>query len=1054
VLANDTDVDTDADINKEVCHSRSFSVTATSIVGEAHGTVSETGGVVTFSPEAGYNGTQKISYTLSDGYGGTATGQLTVDVGSVNDAPNAADDSVEVQEDHTASINVLENDTDLDEGDTKTLIGLTGTSGLPGSISFEADGDVSFVPDANYYGEFTVGYTVQDSASATGTGTLTIKITPVNDAPTAAGDTVNIDEDDSATIQIGPLIDDVDLTGTDGDTLTVSVKTADMPEHGSLTVTGTQCVYTPSADWNGTDEFTYTVTDREGATATAVIAVTVAQVNDAPVAEDDLAVVNEDVSISIPVMINDSDSDTLESLNSHPEDEELSLVVTEEPEHGSAIVSGDMILYTPAANYNGSDSLTYELSDGDDSDTAEVLITVKQVNDNPTANNDTATTNDEEMVSINVLNNDTDVDTQSGLNAGVLHSISDFRVTGTGTPGHGKTAVKNNQVEYTPADGFAGTDSFVYMMSDGHGGTANATVTVTVLSVNDPPETPVVITPADGTRYGGGSTVSVTWTCFDIDGDPLTYTLEYFDGKVWTEAAKGLSETSYNFALPGSLGNVTDLKFRVKASDGLLTSDYGYSGKLIVDKDAPANIVVSMKKADGKAYTAGTWTNQDVTVKAVSVEDVSSVTFKYSLENKAYADGASKVVTSGVHEVYILATDALGNKSEFGGYLVKIDKLAPAVPDTSVSISGNKAQISFALLADPGGSGNSYIATPDGTQLKAADSGLNFTASENGAYAFTIVDNVGNSTKFSVTVDVLDATPPVIKCDSGSYKIGENSAAPITAVLNFSDDKSEITAKGYAVTQSETYSGVYKSYQEALSFAEPGTYYIHAFAQNSFGLTATEKFGPFIVAAAAEPSPEPTENPPEVIVTGDVVIKADQVAENVKQVRLPGGEWQDSLVLDGIAPGTYLVEVMDEDGNVTMMEITITDEDIAAGLFTPHHGISGVTIWILAALLIMLLLLLLLLWRNVTVQICALQDDGSEKVLRTVKRLKRRRDLLEISLKDKHVSDALYGRITLSKGLTRRMENKTLVVTVEGSPVYKDIVPESRNRFVGEIEGW
>jgi len=1048
VLANDTDVDTDNTFNFDLLHDRNFSVTSCSFDGEVHGALSESGGVITLSPELGFNGVQKISYVLSDGYGGSATGLLTISIGSTNDAPVAVDDSKQIEEDKIAQINVLDNDTDLDTGDTLTLTGLSGTDGLPGGIAFEANGDVTFTPNENYYGEITVGYTVEDSAGATDTGILTITVTPVNDTPTAADFAVVVNEDRSVSINVTALSDDVDLTWPQGDELSVTVAAEDKPKHGAITVNNGQCVYTPSADWNGSDVFTYTVTDKAGATAKADIGIVVKQVNDRPIANDDLVSIDEDKAMIIQVTANDLDIDTLPELNARPEDEVLNLSVAQAPSHGQAVVNGMQITYTPRENYNGPDSFVYSLSDGDVADIAVVSITVKQVNDAPVAENDAATTNDEDIVVIDVLANDTDVDTQTGLNAGTLHDYSSFKVTSVGAPAHGHAKISNNKVAYTPEDRFAGTDSFIYVMSDGNDATASAMVTVNVLSANDPPATPVVKTPVEGTMYGGGSTVTLTWIGFDIDGDALTYNFEYFDGSNWTEIAAGHPSANFDFVLPDTLASITDLVFRVKAFDGQLWSDYGYSGKLIVDNNAPMNIVVTMTKADGKPYTAGTWTNQDVTVTAVSVEDMSAVTFMYSLEDKTFVQEPSRKVTSGVHEVYIQAVDVMGNKSQFGGYLIRIDKLAPAVPDAEVSVSGDKALITFMLKSDPGGSGNSHIITPDGSQLKAFET-MEWEAAKNGAYAFTIVDSVGNSTKFSVTVDVLDTTPPDITCKSGKYKIGDTSELPITASLSFMDDRSGITVKGYAVSKYESYSGVYGSYNKEITIDEPGTYYVHAFAQNEFGLSAYKTFGPFIVAEIDVPVVESMDLP----VTGDVVVNADVVADGAVKVRLPGGSWQDSLTLDNIEPGTYIVEVIDEDGNVSIVEITITDEDVAAGQMMPRYEGPTAYVWVSCGLAL-ILLLLLLLWRNVTIQACVTREDGSEKVLRTVRRLRTSRDTLKIRLKDRHVKGSEYGHVTLSRGLTRRMEDHTLIVTVDGKTVLDEKVEDVRGRYFSDIGSW
>lgn len=1066
VLANDTDVDTDDTINLAQLHSKgAFTVQSYAFSGTGYGTLSESGGVITYGPDAGFAGVVRIDYVLTDGHGGSANGRLTIVVDSENDVPVAVDDDVSTPEDTQIVFNVLDNDTDQDYDDELTFVDFLGDTDpavLHGDIDADENGNITFDPEPDFNGPVTIDYIVKDSVDTQDMGTITITVTPVNDAPTAGDTSASTNEDTAVDISVAePLTHDVD-----GDSLTITVETAGRPAHGTVNVTGTDIRYTPSQDWNGTDTFTYTVKDPTGEKDTGLVTVTVAQVNDAPVAADDTDTTYEDHPVWISVLNNDIDQDAISGLNTHPEDEALTLSVGYtgliQPLHGTAQLDGNQVKYTPTADYNGADRFEYKLSDGDAADTALVTVTIQQVNDAPVANDDTAVTNDEDMVIINVLSNDTDADTQSGLNSGQIDSAQDFKVTSVSAPSNGKTVINNNKVEYTPADKFAGVDSFTYLMTDGHGATDSATVTVTVKSVNDPPAIPVVQTPVDGSRYGGESTVNVTWTGYDIDGDHLTYTLEYYDGSSWNPVKSGIDATSYDFKLPDTLGSITDLKFRVSASDAEYTSGYGYSGKLAVDKSVPVNIVVNLTKADGKPYTAGTWTNQSVTVTAVSVEDASAVTFKYALEDKAFAAEAGKTVVSGVHNVFIQAVDEFGNTSEFGGYLIKIDKQPPAVPKTDVTVTGNKAQLKFTLSADPGGSGNSHLILPDGSQ-KSASSELTWSADKNDTYSLTIVDNVGNSTKFNVTVDSLDSTPPMIECRTGSYVIGDTALKDITAVLKFSDDMAEIIAKGYALTETKTYSGAYQSYNADIVISKPGTYYIHAFAKNSFGLTAYKTFGPFKIAAQETGAPGPETSPGAAPtqaaepVIGDVAISAADVVQDAVKIRLPDGEWQDSLTLEDIKPGTYLIEVMDENGNVKLVEVTITDEDIAFGQLQaktpglPWYGYAGGG----SAAGLLLLLLFLLLWRNVKIVAVVTKDGGRERKARVIRKLRRSRDVLNIAVSREDIKDSTNGTITLSGGLTRRMRNKTLAVTLDGNEVFRAVIPDdTKGSFEGTIGSW
>ena len=1055
VLDNDTDIDTDADLNKALpLHTKDeFSVSLSGITTPPqHGTISLVGNSIVFNPETDWDGVDTFTYWLLDGHGGSDEGTVTVSVGGENDPPVANDDTMTADEDNTAVFNVLDNDTDQDLGDSVSFVSFVGdTTGLHGVLSATSDGEVTFVPDENWNGSFTVRYQIEDEDGLTDEADITITINPVNDNPTADDDSVTAIEDTPKTVDVSTLIDDIDIA-TNGDNLSISVETGDGPAHGTVTVSGTVITYTPSKDWNGTDSFVYTVTDDAGGTDTATITIAVSAVNDKPVAVTDTASVNEDSTVLINVLSNDDDADMDTTLNAIVQDALTLEEVLTQPTYGTAVAEGNSIRYTPSADFNGTDSFTYRVTDGMETDTGTVTVTVRQVNDNPVANQDTAQTTDGDAVLIDVLANDADIDTDSSLNLGERYSRSSFAIVSVSVPTNGSAVVKNGKVSYLPDAIFAGNDSFTYTMSDGHGGTATATVNVTVVSANDPPNVPVVSTPANGQKYGGSATLDVKWTCYDIDGDALTYTLQYFDGSVWRTVATGLTDTTYRFPIPSTLTTITNLQFRVSASDAEFTSDYGYSGRVSVDKDTPKDVVVTMKTADGKAYTAGTWTRQDVIVTAVSATDASTVTFRYALEDKAYAAGSNKTVTSGVHNVFIEATDEFGNKAEFGGYLARIDKQAPAVPDSAVSITEGKAVIKLSLLSDPGGSGNLTLTMPDGTKMSVSGkSDANWTAAKNGEYKFSLADAVGNSTEFTVNVSDMDETPPQITCDSNPYVIGETSTDVITADLKFTDDVSEVTVKGYAVTDSSSYNGVYSSYKESIKLADPGTYYIHAMAQNAFGLTTNKTFGPFIIAGA-EPVPSVGDATPDPV-AGDVLVNPGTIVEGAKKIRLPGGEWTDTLTLEDVPPGTYLVEVMDADGNTQIVEITITEEAIAAGIYKPRT--NQIALWLLGAGIGLGLLLLLLLWKNVTVEICAAGENGHGKVLRKRRWLKRRKNIIYIDMNARQVADATYGNMILGKSFTKRMENNTVVIRLKGDIVLEVLVPkDTQGCFKAKIDSW
>src|SRR5262245_15940924 len=149
--------------------------------------------------------------------------------------------------------------------------------------------------------------------------------------------------------------------------------------------------------------------------------------------------------------------------------------------NGSVVINNGTLTYSPAPNFHGTDSFTYTISDSHGgSDTATVTVTVNSVNDAPVANDDTATTNQDQAISIAVLATDTHV------------AADTLTVTDVTQDANATTAInQDGGVTYTPNAGFFGSDSFTYTVSDGHGGTDTASVTVTVNQVtpsNHPPE--------------------------------------------------------------------------------------------------------------------------------------------------------------------------------------------------------------------------------------------------------------------------------------------------------------------------------------------------------------------------------------------------------------------------------------------------------------------------------------------------------------------------------------------------------------------------------------
>jgi len=473
VLPNDSDPDGDT-------------LVIQSLTQPSNGSTVKDGETLIYTPLPDFNGVDSFTYTISDGNGGTDTATVTIAVAAVNDPPSAQDDSDSTDENTPVVIDVLPNDSDPDS-DSLTVQSVT----QPDNGSVVNNGtDVTYIPDSEFSGIDVFTYTISDGNGGTDTATVTIAVAAVNDPPSAQDDSDSTDENTPVNIDVLPNDSD-----PDGDNLTVQSVT--QPDNGSVINNGTDILYTPNADFNGVDIFTYTISDGSGETATATVAVTVAAVNDPPIAQDDSDSTDEDTPAVIDVLPNDFD----------PDGDTLTVQSVTQPANGTVANNGTDVVYTPDAAFNGIDVFTYTISDGSGGTaTATVTVAVAAINDPPVALNDSVVTGEDAAVTILVLPNDSDPEGDS------------LSVESMTQPLHGAVVSNGTSIIYTPAPDYVGPDSFSYTISDGYGGTSTAIVSIDVLPINDPP---AAQDDSQTTQENAPVTILVLSNDSDPDGDPL-----------------------------------------------------------------------------------------------------------------------------------------------------------------------------------------------------------------------------------------------------------------------------------------------------------------------------------------------------------------------------------------------------------------------------------------------------------------------------------------------------------------------------------------------------
>jgi len=533
--ANDDNVTTQEDtlvsITLAGCDPDGDALSYSVVKGPSNGSLSGTGPNLTYTSNANFNGSDSFLFKVNDGTVDSAAATVSITLKAVNDPPTASyvgakvqknppaakDDSVTTEEDTPVTITLEGSDPDED---ALSYTVVTGPS--YGSLSGTAP-NVSYTPNPDFYGADSFTFKVSDETAESNTATVSITVTAANDAPNA--------NDDSATTQEDTPIEAIDVltndTDVDDDRLTTSAVT--QGANGSVTINADNTLsYSPKANFCGTDSFTYTVSDGKGGADTATVNVKVKAANDAPMAYDDSVTTQEDRPVSITLASGDADGDL------------LTYSVVTEPSNGSLTGTAPKLRYSPNANFNGSDSFTFKVSDKTaDSAIATVSITVKAVNDAPTANDDwVMTQEDRPIVRIDVLANDTDVDNDS------------LTITTVTQGSNGSLTINaDNTLSYAPKADFFGSDAFTYTACDSKGETDTANVNVKVNAVNDAPRftsTPVTT-----------ATVDALYT-YDVDAtdpdstDTLTYSLTIKPTGMTIDAATGLIQWTPTSAQAGA----------------------------------------------------------------------------------------------------------------------------------------------------------------------------------------------------------------------------------------------------------------------------------------------------------------------------------------------------------------------------------------------------------------------------------------------------------------------------------------------------------------------
>ena len=446
--------------------------------------------------------TYGVTVTVVDEFDAPATATFDITITDVNEPPVAvADPAVTTEEDTPVTFDVLGNDTDPDEGDTLTVTSTT--QPRRGSVVLDTNTQMlTYTPAENDHDTYTFTYRATDGTLSSEPAQVTVTVTSVNDAPEFETEmtTRTVSESAQPGDEVGTK---VEATDVDDITLTYRLSGASdfvIDDTGQIQVAPG---VTLDREHTSSYEVTVTASDRLNESDSITVTINVSDVPEPPTAVNDTATTDEDQSVKIDVLDNDTDPDT--------EPAALTVSVLRQPLNGTASVERDRtITYTPNANYHGPDTFTYTVSDGSLTDDGSVTVTVVSMNDAPTFPAATA----ERSVP---------VDAEAGALVGpavtakdvddgdtLRYSLSGADASSFDIDGDGQIAVATG-VTFD----IATQETYVVTVTaDDGSGEANATATVEVtITVTAGP--PIIITGGGGGGGGGGpspSEVDFEWT--------------------------------------------------------------------------------------------------------------------------------------------------------------------------------------------------------------------------------------------------------------------------------------------------------------------------------------------------------------------------------------------------------------------------------------------------------------------------------------------------------------------------------------------------------------
>ncbi|QRZ24082.1 tandem-95 repeat protein [Vibrio sp. sp1] len=701
-------------------------------------------GTYTFSPNENFSGEVSLDVVVVDEEGATDSTTAGITVIEVNDPPIAGPTAYTIDEDQVLTFSesqVLLNASDV-EGDVE-LVGIS-YDGPDGIFSVNGDGTCSFAPNENFNGQVQLDVTIRDEDGAEVDTYITVDVLPINDAPVSGNLAYSVDEDNSITLSQEQLL--AQASDVEGDALSASNLVVD----GDATVTANDdgsFTITPDANFNGDIDITFDINDGSD-TIVATADLTVNPVNDLPQPEDQAFTIGEDGVLTF------TDQDLLDGATDIDGDDLSVEGVTYTGADGVLTDNGDgTYSFAPNENFNGDVNFTFDVSDGTDTVTANIDVSVTPENDPPVAGSTSYTVHEDNSITISdeqLLANSSDVEGDVAVDS-VSYSGTDgvFQDNGDGT------------YTFSPNENFNGEVSLDVVVVDEDGATDSTTAGITVLEVNDPPI-------AGATSYSVNEDEVIT-----ISSEQLLANASDVEGEV------AIDSVSYS----GSDGIFTD------NGDGT----FSFAPNANFDGDVSLDVVV----VDEDGATAAT--NANIDVLPINDAPVSG--------NLAYSVDEDNSITLSQEQLLAQASDVEGDALTATNLVADGDATVTANDDGSFTITPDaNFNGDIDITFDINDGTDTIVATADLTVNPVNDlpqpEDQAFTIGEDGVLLFTDEDLLDGATDIDgddLSVESVSYTgADGVLTDNGdgtySFAPNENFNGDVNFIFDVSDGTDTVTA--------------------------------------------------------------------------------------------------------------------------------------------------------------------------------------------------------------------------------------------------------------------